>query len=591
MNWVSQKGRLGIEFFALLFVIAIYLYPTLRARNDLGATPLPPIFAPDLSLYLNVSNLVRVDDGEVINPYYRIPVPSEGSGYLKFRLAETWFGALNRLLRHQLPFSMVLWNSFWWGLLAVLALGVFRRFLPVDSTAIVAAGLGLLMIFNFGILKSLVLAWLHLPSLAAFEALNLPFMRAFIPIVPCAFLMGYLGLQMENLIRPKISCFIGMAVLQLLALAIFPYATLMMAGTTMIAVLPRIRIAVRPSWLTPLLFGLACALIDFAFVHHSSVSFYDNRASAIHFQPEVLPHLVGGNWLILVALTIFVALTSLAPEVKWPLVGLGATNAVLMLGDAVVPATTILLSHHSAHFVHFTAATMVVFLGTSILSVNRRRMRLGRLSLLMIIPLLLLNGVFLTVGTYRGFLTYNRELAGLSHVVRSLDHQKGDLLVARSRDVDDPCGWIVLLSDAPVLFCTDAEVMLTPPQNRQIHHFRQALYLYFTGKDSDSLRRALSGGDPTNVMYRLGYWAEAVSPSAAERAAGVRSIETELLPLLTRVENHDPAAASFFRGYRRIVVIDTSQKPTFVPEKLAELLNLEHQQRLNDWLISFYSAK
>lgn len=47
---------------------------------------------------------------------------------------------------------------------------------------------------------------------------------------------------------------------------------------------------------------------------------------------------------------------------KWPLVGLGATNALFMLGDVIVPSTAILLSHHVSHFLHMTVATLTPFL-------------------------------------------------------------------------------------------------------------------------------------------------------------------------------------------------------------------------------------
>jgi hypothetical protein len=220
------------------------------------------------------------------------------------------------------------------------------------------------MLFNFGVLKTLLLAWVHLPSLAGFNDLQLPYMRAFIPVIPCTLLLAYLGLQMEALRRSKLIVWIAMAVLQLCALAIFPYATAMMAGLTAVSLLGRVmRLGWRETWRVPLLYGATCGLLDFAFLGHGSLGFYDNRSSAIHFQPQLLPHLIGGNWLLLVALTVAVAFAKpLVFELKWPLVGLGATNALFMLGDVIVPSTAILLSHHVSHFLHMTVAILTPFL-------------------------------------------------------------------------------------------------------------------------------------------------------------------------------------------------------------------------------------
>jgi len=80
---------------------------------------------------------------------------------------------------------------------------------------------------------------------------------------------------------------------------------------------------------------------------------------------------------------------------------------------------------------------------------------------------------------------------------------KGDLLIARSLNVDDACGWIALLSKGPVLFCTDAKTMFTPQQNRDIHRFREAAHLYMSGKDSASLQRALAAPDPSKQIWQL----------------------------------------------------------------------------------------
>jgi hypothetical protein len=85
----SRTGsKIVFEAAAIVLVIALYLYPSFNAGTQLGPTALPPMFAPDLSMYLNLSQITAIDDSRVMNPYYRIPVPTAGAGYLKFRLAQ-----------------------------------------------------------------------------------------------------------------------------------------------------------------------------------------------------------------------------------------------------------------------------------------------------------------------------------------------------------------------------------------------------------------------------------------------------------------------------------------------------------------------
>jgi hypothetical protein len=590
----TRERRIALACALLVVVLAVYSYPSFKARAELGSSALPPIFAPDLTLYLNLSHLMPNSEGQVLNPYYQIPVPQNGAGYLKFGLAARLFGKLDRMLDGRTWLALLMWNTFWWGCLCITAICMFERYLPVGSEVFVILGVCLLMFFNFGVAKTVILAWTHLPSPAAFDGLGLPFIRAFIPVIPCALLLAYLGLQMEVLRRRRIVLWVVMALMQLLALAVFPYATLLMAGITAVSIAAQpIRVTVVETWRIPLIYALTCALLDCGFLLYGSVGFYENNSPAIHLQPQVLSHLIGGNWLLLLGSTTAVAFTKrLAPEVKWPLVGLGASNALLMLGDAVVPATKILLSHHAGYFVHTTVAILITFLAATVFGpwLNTRSWT-ARGVIALVLLLILVNGVLMVSGTYRGLLDTNRDAVQLSDLQRSLNSNNQDLVIARSKDVDDACGWIPLFSTSPVLFCTDAEVMLTPQQNRDIHRFRQALYLYFIGEDSDALQRKLSVPDPALLMYRLGYWAEAVSTSAEERQQGVRQIQTDLIPVLHKVEKRDAAVSAFFRDYTRIIVIDKQRDRSFDPDRLGSFLELEGQQDFKDFVVFFYRPR
>ena len=587
-----SAGRRIAQFAAVFVVLMIYSYPALRAKADFGTASLPPEFAPDLSLYLNVSSVRTVSPGQVLNPYYLVPVPANGTAYLKARMGPILFSGWNQLLAGRIWLAMFLWNLFWWGLLGAAALWLFERFLPVDLPEVGVTGLFLLMLVNIGMARTVLAAWAHLPSLSGFESisLQLPFMRAFTPQIPMPLLLGYLGLQMGALRTKGFYRWVGMGVLQLLALAVFPYATLMMAGITFVSVLwTMFSRGFRSSWQTPLVYGAACAIVDAVFLMRGSLNIYASHTSPIHFQPQVLPHLVGGVWFLLCLLTAATILNKTLPsEVKWPLAGLGMTLVVLLLGDAIVPSTVLLLSVHAGYFAHITAAVMVTFLASSALARWGRPSSKIRIAVGLVLGLLVLNGSFLAVGGYRAFLPINRQQSEVARVLNSWQPAEGDLFIASSRSADDACGWAPLVARAPVLFCTDAEVMLTPQQNREIHRFRQALYLYFTGKDSRYLQHLIADPNPARALYQMGFWAEALTWSAEERAEGLRSIQSDLIPPMEQVEKHDAATTQFFHQFHRIVLVDDLRDPTFLPERVGSFLKLTGEQHLDHWVLRSY---
>lgn len=577
MKVEGTARRLLLQGSVLIVVLLLYCWPALRTRAELGSA-LPPAFAPDLSMYIALSSPPTADMHETQNPYYLVPVAQLSTGYLRFRLAPWLFSKVRAQVPGRLWMCVFVWNLLCWAALGVLATYFFDRSLPRRQLELVVLGVALFMLFNFSSLRPLFFAWLHLPSLAGFRTIELPFMRAFIPVMPTILLMSYLILQIEAL-RKKgeaLTIWMIMAVLQFLALAMFPYATLMMAGLTAIAVLGgRYLFVKRNAFLTVVAYGIVCGIIDAAFAMSGPLGFYNEHSSSpIHFQPSLLPHLIGGNFLLLGLLVLAVALgRDIESEVKWPLIGLGVSNLLLLLGDAVIPAKSVLLSHHAGYFVSPVTSILILFaLLAAYPGMQAGASIPGRVAVVVAVAVIL-TGFLVSVGLYRSWRPYNKQTSELAELrAGSLKPEEGDLVIARSRDVDDSCGWIFLLFKAPVLYCTDAQVMLTPQQNLEVHRFREAIYLYLTGEDRVTLDQRLRGPKRLDTLYSLGYWAEAVSPSPAEQDEGVQAAENQIAPWLERIEHGDPAVGEFFRGFRRIVVIDDIERPTFVQTRLASLL-------------------
>ena len=565
-----------------VLVLVIYSYPTLKTSAQTGNYSLPAMTAPDVSLYLNISNIGPAISGQAVEPYYGITVPVARMGYLKFRTAFLLFRSLSRQFQRNLWLSLLLWNFLWWILAYVVAWWLFEQFLPERSILTILAGLALLMFFNFGVLQSVVAAWRHLPSLHGFESVELPLIRSFFPQMPVPLLLLYLGLQMKALQKRAWWMWATMAATQWLAFTIFPYAMLMMAGITAVAVVGRALF--KSEWLPwkiISLYAIACGLVDILFFLHGSGSARSGapgQYSLVHLQLSVLIHRIGGMWILLAALTLAVAFTrSLKPEIRWPLVGLGMSNLFLLAGDAFFSETAIQMSHHGGYFVHPTAAVLFVFLASALCASYPNARTAWRIAAFGSIALLVVNGIFIAHGTYSAFLPGNEEQAALTRLLQSDPPDSGDLLIAGSLTVDDDCAWVSLLSSSHVLFCRNAQVLLSPEQNEQTQRFRQALYLYFTNKDHRWVEDVLN--DPTAVaeLTRLLFLGQ-VTTDAADRETGIDSVRNSLVPLMLKVESGDPDIRSFFSGYRRVLVIDNVAKPFFIDARLSTYFKIEDQR-------------
>ena len=576
----------------ILFTLGVYSYPALETWAKTGSTAAPPILSQDTGFYLFLSELKTPNQGSILNPYYGIEVPADATAHLRFRLAFRLFGALNRLFSEHLWLALFIWNLFWWGLLCWVAVWLFEQFLPDPSTVMIALGFSLLMWFNFGLLKPLIVAWIHLPSLRGFENIGLAYSRPFFPQLPIPLLIGYLGLQMSALCEPRFRTWAGMGLLQIVAFAIFPYTTLMMAGITLVALIWLI--VTRPQsapWRTVVSYAAACAAVDILYLRLGAFTRESaTRASAFRIDLAELPHLLGGMWLIVGILTLVTALLrNLPPEVKWPLVGLGLGNLSLLLGDVFFSETTLMMSHHAGYFVHATVAMLLAFIFSAV-SVNLRAtagytwLAWGAITILCSVNALLVAQV-----TYRTFLPLNQQETETIGLLRSIPVRADDLLVVHARDVDDACEWVPLVSAARVLFCRNAASLLAPEQNHTLQRSRQALYLYFTGMDSAELKQIMDDPKAIDEQMRLAYFGGLLPFRKEDRQEGLNEIRMELIPFLENTERGDSRLRDMLRQFPRILVIDNRLHPVFSRQRLESYLSIQSEADNRD-LTAIYCA-
>jgi hypothetical protein len=86
-------------------------------------------------------------------------------------------------------------------------------------------------------------------------------------------MLAYLGLQMSLLRAERLRIWIGMGLLQFLAFAIFPYATLMMAGTTLVVTIWLLVAHLQSvPWRSLIVYGTFCAAVDFLYLRLGTIT-------------------------------------------------------------------------------------------------------------------------------------------------------------------------------------------------------------------------------------------------------------------------------------------------------------------------------
>jgi hypothetical protein len=599
----------------VVVILSVYVFPYLATTIALKSDSVPFSFAPDLSFYLNLSVRGRSN----VNAYFGTPAHS-ALGYSTFDLAFRPFALLIRLVHNNLWTATLIWNLFWWTLTCVGAIWFLRLALdesrdehraehpaePVrrQQTLAVWLGMPLLFFFNFGVVKSLLVAWLHFPSLARFAGLSLPDIRTVFPQTAIALLFFYLALQVRVLRRWRWYDLAAMSCLQLLGLGTFPYLTMLMAITTGVAILADLKDAIRKDAI-PLRrlaavagYAVVCAVLDLGYLRLRLAGASQGQGPGlISFHLSRISGLFGGALFLLVALTLATAMlpSIKAQGTKWTIVGLGVANSLLMLGDLVF-SPALLISHHAGYFIHTTISLQSVYLIAAFFSrLNTPPQWLKPVSIAAI-ALITLNGMVLAFVSYRDSLPQNRTTSEVASALRSadlMDHADqfdhadqgltaSDLVLARAESVDDSCAWVPLFSPSTVLFCRSAEYQLSAEEKHGIYRERQALYLYFSGKDSAEIARDLSDSANSAEQDRLVLAGE-ISPADKDATRQVlATTRAELVPLIVQAEQRSETMRQFFSPYGRVLVLNQPGNPAFDRSRLSQYLSVERETRVGN---------
>ena len=572
----------------VVLVLSVYSYPALRTTIATRSFRLPPVTAPDEGLYLSISHLRQTSDKAIVNPYYHVPVPSPVS-YLKFRLGPSLFGLLNDVLGHRIWLALLLWNLSCWLALCLAAMWLFDRFLPYRSIALVSVGIVLMTVFSFDGAWRQITAFFH--GSQFWLSGDLPYIRPFSPQFAIPLLVCYVGLQIRALGGKHLATWGLMAVLQFAAFAALPYTTLIMAGTTAIAVIYFAFSRDRAlSWSVLLGYLFVCGFSDLAFAMRGAgglgLSFPD-KGSLVRFQPALILPIIGKTWILIVSMVIAVIITKrLRPEIKWTIVGLGVTNAALAFGDAFLSERAFLMGNHIPYFYNATLVILVTFVVSAWIPNTERAIQSVRIVSIVITVACFGSGAMMAEGNRLSTLAYNREESDLAQWFARGQVSSNDLVITRFANAFyDNCEWIPLLSDAEVLYCRNAQLTLTPRQNEEIQRFREVLYLYLDGKDQDWVKT-------TTQFERYGLYGEVSSfHTPVERSERIAALRNRMLPLFESIEHRDPFVTGYFRRFRRVWILQNREEQHFSTSRLSSFLDITAEENTGTLLVTVATPK
>ncbi len=280
------------QYYFVFLICSILIYelahfPTLQKA---GWSPLPAVinYPADQMLYLNLSAIQYDSPSEVVNPWYGNPVPAVDVPHLRFPITFLLFRVTRAIFRSW-TLAMLVWAGAWAGLTFAAAAFCLRSIFPdSDPRLTVLAAFGLLVLQSPLVY---LIHLLHLPSLAGFHELRLPYMRFAFPQVIVPVVFAYLGLQIRALRSGSKWDLAGMALLQFAACSAFPYVLPIIAAATAITFLiiqwNKKQIVLR--WPTLVTFAAVCGALDIGYLLLAGLAgSHGNIQFGLHFRPEMI---------------------------------------------------------------------------------------------------------------------------------------------------------------------------------------------------------------------------------------------------------------------------------------------------------------
>lgn len=586
----SSRRREAIVFLGTVaIVLAVYLLPFGLTRRITGPKGISPIFAPDTYLYLTFSRLHHPAPRMVENVWYGVSVPRVEQAYAAFRGGPAMLGLVLRLS----PSSAVavpLWTAIWVSLCALAFWWFLRAFL--SDSMFLSAWVALVALVNLARAPDLVAGILHPSQYAHFMDANLPWLRLLYPQVAVPLVLLYFGCFLQAL-RGQRRAWVAMAAVQAITVWIFPYATLWMAMTTAFAALLAWAYRCPVSLRVLAAYAAVCALLDAAILLSIGglMRGGSSGATSVIMANPFLHLVTGKTFLTLVALTLAAGTLRFRDRRMQALVaGLGAANALLLIADAVLPVT-LQVASHANYFVQTSTVILLALLAVHWWSSPAAGKLVHALAVVVIVGSVLA-GARVAYGISAYSARFNTQQAALADALAQAHAGPGDLVVAPAEGVDEGACWVPFVTGARVLYCHNAEMIMTADQRNQLQRDRFATYLYLSGRDEDWIRQSLASRAaataPTATILQI--TERLPVEEARDPAPLLQRIRTEMESRLGKIKAGDPGFRAWMKSYRRVLVVDYAEQPRFDTSRLREMFGDSSPRRLGAATLRIYGA-
>jgi hypothetical protein len=558
--------------------LVLYAIPYVAGWLTAHEWPLPPLVSDHTYFYV-LSAELHTSNGTAVNPWYGNPFPENDHPYRRFGVATVLFRLLSRavdsivatageLAGHSPPgqnlaLTVMIWNAVWIALTAIMAWLLFSSNSRANGSGIMTASAILLLVSFPHLLQALnTIRHGHVPSL------SLPFLRLFYPQTIAPIVLGYLFAAIDASRKDRAVQWGVMGLLQAVALMIFPYAVIILAGTTAVTVILSRRVTRNLVF-----FAAGCALIDVILLRYAGApTLGAEKSSFFAFQPAWPNRFQMVLSLLILSMTIIVAFVESDRVTRSVICGFGiAASAIPTVADSLIARPV----EASIHLYYLADLAIGILAGWAAMSAHRKALLRAALAVSICVGLLAATSDAERPGRL------NQQLGEVVRWSRAVGLSDRDLVISRSEFDDQPASYLPLLGNPNILFYYYGEYFV-PISAPAEHWDRLAAYLYLKGETIGSLRSLLS--EPALAFrpesYVLGHrWLRLIEqPETRDRALAI--VENELLPRLAALEKRPAQIRERFERFARVFVIDDPHAPAFSKQRLAESLRFATTSRV-----------
>ncbi len=588
-----MKNRDIFLFGGLYFVIAVlYLYPYFATFLTIGYQEIPPLFDSDLYLYMNFSNVHISPNNTITSPWYGDTINASTWAYRKFDLSFIVFRIIASLCGHNWTITMIVWTLFWITLIYIAAFYLFREIAGRDKKLLIAFGLLFLFLMRVPEISNIIKTYLHF-SISDTLRVDLAFSRAFFPQASIVFLFLYLYLLIKVLKESKISLWITLSLVQFLALKTFPYLLMILAFLTFLVLFFYFFIEREKLKFSHIfIYAFLCIFLDLSYLiltgHTESAGM---KTQIIDIDFSRLKYFFKGSMILAIIFASLIAFIKpkSSNESKIVILSLGLSYIILTLSHAFF-SPALQIENHIYYFAATIFAIEIFYLLVQLDSYWKLSLDLKRNIGFAAILLMIFQGAVSAHSHYKRYYLENRINYEVFQQLKKIGCDRDTLIITPAfvPSLISPISFS-LECKSEILYHPDAHFLSKKKKGEDTHKIRQAIYLYLKGADEAWIDKLWDKDTDWRVQYEYVIPALRLFLKDENRKSFLAKKREEMRFYFEKFVKDNNKLSSFFRKYKKIVIVDFKDKPHFSKDRLNTLFRKEEVEDRDN--LVFYIMK